>query len=95
MLQVEGECGLIVEHTTQDSVKRTIFSKIHEKQYTLVGEAPICNGKLFQVFGYCANMPASRAVLDGTYVAPTTSDVATKNYLQKLPPSAALFRRIQ
>jgi hypothetical protein len=30
-LQVEGECGLIVEHTTQDSVKRMIFYKIHEK----------------------------------------------------------------
>jgi hypothetical protein len=51
LLQVKGECGLIVEHTTQDSVERTIFSKIHEKRYTLAGEAPICNGKLFQDFG--------------------------------------------
>jgi hypothetical protein len=47
LLQVEGECRLIVEHTTQDSVKRTIFSKINEKQYTLEGKAPICNSKLF------------------------------------------------
>jgi hypothetical protein len=78
LLQVKDECGSIVEHTTQDTVKRTIISKIHGKQYTLVGEAPICNGKLFQDFGYCANTPASRAVLDSTYVAPTTLDVATR-----------------
>ncbi len=78
LLQVEGKWGSIMEHTTQDSVERTIFSEIHEKQYTLAGEAPICNGKLFQDFGYCANMLASRAVLDGTYVAPTTSDAATR-----------------
>jgi hypothetical protein len=73
-----------MEHTTQDSVKRTIFSKIHEKRYTLAGEAPICNGKLFQDFGYCANIPASRAVLDGTYVAPMTSDVATRTLFAKI-----------
>jgi hypothetical protein len=73
-----------VEHTTQDSVERTIFSKIHEKQYTLAGEAPICNGKLFQDFGYCVNMPASRAVLDGTYVAPTTLDTATRELFAEI-----------
>ncbi len=27
LLQVEGKCGSIVEHTTQDSIERTIFSK--------------------------------------------------------------------
>ncbi len=84
LLQVKGECGLIVEHTTRDSVKRMIFSKIHETQYTLAGEAPICNGKLFQDFGYCANMPASRAVLDGTYVAPMTSDAATRDLFAEI-----------
>ncbi len=83
-LQVEGKCGWIVEHTTRDSVKRTIFSEIHEKRYMLAGEAPIWNGELFQDFGYCVNTPASRAVLDGTYVAPTTSDVATRELFAEI-----------
>ncbi len=90
LLQVEGKCGLIMEHTTRDSVERTIFSKIHEKQYTLAGEAPICNGKLFQDFGYCANTPASRAVLDGTYVAPTTLDAATRELFAEIAPICCL-----
>jgi hypothetical protein len=90
LLQVEGESGLIVEYTTRDFVERTIFSKIHEKQYTLAGEAPICNGKLFQDFGYCANTPASRGVLDSTYVAPTTSDAATRELFAEI----AAIRRL-
>jgi hypothetical protein len=79
-----------VEHTTRDSVERTIFSRIHEKQYTLAGEAPICNGELFQDFGYCTNTPASRAVLDGTYIAPTTLDAATRELFAEI----ATIRRL-
>jgi hypothetical protein len=47
-----------MEHSTQDSVEKNIFSEIHEKRYTLAGEAPICNGELFQDFGYTANTKA-------------------------------------
>jgi hypothetical protein len=43
----------------------------------MAGEAPICNGKLFDEFGYIARMEAAQAVLDGTYVAPKGSDQAT------------------
>ncbi len=43
-IQVEGQGGSIMEHTTHESVKRMIFSKVHKKWYTLAGEAPICNG---------------------------------------------------
>jgi hypothetical protein len=42
----------------------------------LAGEAPICNGKLFEDFGYMAMTPASHAVLDGTYVSPPSLDAA-------------------
>jgi hypothetical protein len=58
-------------------VEQTIFSEIHDKRYTLAGEAPICNEELFHDFGYLANTPASGAVLDGTYKMPTTSNTAT------------------
>ena len=43
----------------------------------MAGEAPICNGDLFDEFGYTANTTAGRAVLDGTYVAPDGTDQAT------------------
>jgi hypothetical protein len=62
--------------TTQDTVEQTIFSKIHKKCYTLMGNAPICNGKLLKDFGYTVNTPASRALLDGTYEAPPNSGAA-------------------
>jgi hypothetical protein len=57
-IQVKEQGGAIMECTMQDAVERTIFSKVHEKQYTLTGEAPIYNGTLFQDFGYTANTPA-------------------------------------
>jgi hypothetical protein len=43
----------------------------------MAGEAPICNGELFHQFGFMANTPASRDVLDGKYVAPDNADAAT------------------
>jgi hypothetical protein len=61
-----------------------IFSKIHNKQYTMAEEAPICHGQLFEDFGYTANTPALRAVLDGMYVAPQDSDTVTWELFEKI-----------
>jgi hypothetical protein len=83
-IQVKGQGSAIMERTTQDTVEQSIFSEVHGKRYTLVGEDPICNGALFQDFGYTANTLASRAVLDGTYAAPTDSDSATKELFAKI-----------
>ena len=66
-----------MERMTQETVEQGIFSEVHNKQYMLAGEAPICSGDLFKDFGYLANTPASRAVLDGIYKIPTDSDTAT------------------
>ncbi len=91
-IQVEGHGGAIMEQTTQETVEQGIFSKVHNKQYMLAGEAPICNGDLFQDFGYLTNTPAFHAVLDSTYKTPTDSDPATANLfteivaIQKLIP---------
>ncbi len=76
-IQAEELGGGIVEHTTREPVEQTIFSEIHNKRYTMASEAPICNGKLFEEYGYTANTPAIRAILDGTYIAPEGSDQAT------------------
>ena len=80
-----------MEQTTQETVEQGIFSKVHNKQYTLAGEAPICSGDLFQDFGYLANTPASQAVLDGTYQMPTDSDSATAELFAEIAAIRALI----
>jgi hypothetical protein len=83
--------GAIVEHTTREPVKQTIFSEIHNKRFTMAGEAPICSGKLFDKFGYNANMTAARAVLDGRYIASEGSDQATLDLFAEV---AKIRRRV-
>jgi hypothetical protein len=89
-VQVEEQSGLVSESTTKDTVEEAIFREVHEKQYTMAKEAPICSGKLFDNFGHVANRPASRAVLDGTYEPPENSDKATKELFDEI----AAIRRI-
>jgi hypothetical protein len=91
MIQVKAKGGAILERTTQDAVKNRIFTKIHEKRYTLAGKAPICNGELFKQFGYMANTPASKAVLNGTYAAPVDTDTATKELFTEI---AAIRKKV-
>ena len=76
-----------MEKTTQETVEQGIFSEVHNKRYTLAGEAPICNGELFQDFGYLANTPASNAVLDGTYTMPLESDQSTADLFVEIARS--------
>jgi hypothetical protein len=83
-IQVEGGGGAIMERNIQDTVEQSIFSEVHEKRYTLTGEAPICNGALFQTFGYMASTPASKAVLDGMCIAPADLDSATKQLFAEI-----------
>jgi hypothetical protein len=83
-VQVEEQSGLVLESTSKDMVEAAIFREVHDKQYTLAKEAPMCSGRLFDDFGYVANTPASRAVLDSTYQAPPNSDIATRELFDKI-----------
>ena len=80
-----------MEHMTQDTVEKTIFSEVHEKRYTLAGEAPICNGELFEDLGYQATTKAAMAVLDGTYDAPTSSDKARRDLFAEIAATRRLI----
>jgi hypothetical protein len=64
LVQVEEQSGLVSESTTKDTEEAAIFREVHDKRYTLAKEAPICSGRLFDDFGYVANTPASKAVLN-------------------------------
>ncbi len=90
-IQVKGEGRAILERSTQYTVEQMIFSKTHNKQYTMAGEAPICHSQLFEDFGYTANTPALRAVLDGMYVAPQDSDTATWELFEEI---TAIYQRV-
>ena len=50
----------------------------------MAGEAPICNGTLFDNFGYTANTPALRTVLDGMYVATHDSNTTTRGLFEEI-----------
>jgi hypothetical protein len=86
-VQVEEQLGLVLEPTTKDAVEEAIFREVHNKQYMLAKEAPTCSLRLFDDFGYVANTPASRAVLDGMYQARANSDIATKELFDELRQS--------
>jgi hypothetical protein len=90
-IQVPEPSGLVTELTTQEPVEDAIFSKVHGSGYTLASKAPVCNGRLFEDFGCLANAPPSKAVLDGTYLPPSDSDMATKELFDKI---AAIWRII-
>ncbi len=89
-VQVKVQPGILSELSTKDTVKDAIFREVHNKRYTQAKEAPICSGKLFGDFGYVANTPASKAVLDETYQPPTNSDQATAELFDEI----AAIRRI-
>jgi hypothetical protein len=72
-------------------VENTIFTKIHEKRYTLAGEAPTCNEESFNQFGYMANTLASNAVLNGTYAVPVDTDTATTELFTEI---AAIQKKV-
>jgi hypothetical protein len=84
LVQVEDQSGAILEHTNKDLLKDSIFSEVHNKRYTMAGEAPIYKGELFRDFGYVANTPVSIAVLDGTYAAPQDSGFATRELFAEI-----------
>jgi hypothetical protein len=89
-VQVEDQSRAILEHTTKETVENSIFSEVHNKRYTMAGEAPICNRESFKDFGHMANTPALKAVLDGTYIAPQDTNTATRELLAEI----AAIRRI-
>jgi hypothetical protein len=90
-IQVPEPSGLVMELNTQEPVEDAIFSEVHGSRYTLANKAPACNGRLFKNFGYLASTPASKVVLDGTYLPPLDSDTATKELFDKI---AAIRRMI-
>jgi hypothetical protein len=70
--------GEIAEFEGQLAVEQAIWDGIHNKQFYLAEQAPICKGSMHEAFGYLATTIAARQVLAGTYTYPEGFDQATR-----------------
>ena len=75
--------GNIVEYEGQKTAEEAIWSNIHDDQFYVEEQAPICQDRLRGEFGYQANTPAARRVLDGTYNYTEGFDPPTKELLDE------------
>ena len=57
----------MVEFNTQAEVQEAICKEVIQSSYHLAEEAPICQGKLRDQFGYSATSLAAQQVLNGNY----------------------------
>ncbi len=77
-MQVKDSASGVINYNTKESVQEAIFNEVHWKRYSLVEEAPICQGVLRGQFGYISTSPMAQTVLDDTYNFPPDMDKATK-----------------
>ena len=73
--------GNIVEYEGQKNVEEAIWSKIHDERFYAAEKAPICPDRIRGEFGYQADTPAARRVLDRTYYYTEDFDPPTKELL--------------
>ena len=66
-VQVEVDDGGIEKFTDRDGIENAKWANIHKKWFHLAEQAPICSGELQQEFGYNADTPIARQVLDRVY----------------------------
>ena len=78
MVSKEIGDGGIIEYEGQSAVEKAIWGEIHNKQFYLGEQAPICKGSMRDAFGYLATTIAARQVLAGTYSYPEGFDQATR-----------------
>jgi hypothetical protein len=90
VVQVEMEDGTVREASSKTDVERSIWKEIHGQRFYLAEQAPICQGGLRGEFGYMANTPAAKAVLEGKYQFPEDCDIGTRDLLNE----AAAIREI-
>lgn len=78
-VQVQDENGRVTEKTNQEDVESAIFQAIHEDRYLQAEESPICQDQLREDFGYLANTPSAKEVLEGTYNCPEGTPASVKD----------------
>jgi hypothetical protein len=69
-VEVDQGDGTLDEYTSQHKVHQAIWKNIHNLQFHLAEEAPICLGQLRGNFGYNTITPTASAILAGSYTFP-------------------------
>ena len=60
MVSEETDGGEVEEFEGQSAMEQAIWNGIHNKQFYLAEQAPICKGSLREAFGYLATIIAAR-----------------------------------
>ena len=75
-VQVERGDGDVDDFTEKEAFHGAIWNNIHKKQFVLSEDAPLCQGPLRGLFGYCAVSITAQSILCGTYEYPEDFDLA-------------------
>ena len=75
--------GDVDEFTEKEDLHGAIWNNIHKKQFVLSEDAPLCQGPLRGLFGYCAVSITAQSILCGTYEYPEDFDLATREILEE------------
>ncbi len=78
-------------HEGKDEVESALFSEIHQQQFHVAEQAPICQGRLRGDFGYLANTAESAAVLAGTYDFPEGMHQGTRKLMEEVATIRAII----
>ena len=66
VVQATTEDGMVEYFSGQNTVKDSIWDRVHHRRFYTTEQAPIFKGALRGEFGYMVNTPATREVLKGT-----------------------------
>jgi hypothetical protein len=75
--------GVVTEHKGQDRVQEKIWSNVHDKQFIITEQAPVCKGNLRKEFRHHTVTEAAKKVLEGSCNYEQGFDQSTKELMQK------------
>jgi hypothetical protein len=81
--------GEWVEHTSKDDIKAGCQWE-DSRRFSQTGDTPFMQSPLLEDFGYLAQGPASRLVLNGSYVPPSGTDVYARKLFRQLAMSPSV-----
>ena len=67
----------ITECTDQDGIRNVIWDDVQNRRFFLAELASICNGRLKEQFGYCADTVQAKEDLEGKFSVMEEIDQAT------------------
>ena len=83
MVEAVDKEGKATQHRIKDGVKGAIHNKIGSR-FSRAGSVSIYNDPIFELLGYNADTEAGMQILEGTFILPTGTDLATVIILKEI-----------